>query len=235
MTMKNIENEILILDHSLDKNLIMTTSYSSSSDDALINSNNDMGRLNCEKVKAQKEHSLEDAKRIHEDLEFQLMELEAKYETELEDIQNRLIKEQDSLLSAFKQRQSNLNEYDQQQTQMLMQVKAETECLELERQKLIEKFKKQRAQLQLVEQKLAKLQEEQKLQNEPSSDEAPPLKKSPTIEFAPHQNHHQTNAANQENQRTPSPASSSVSISSSANTSSDTTPPIQPKSAQIVF
>ena len=70
------------------------------------------------------------------------MELEAKYESELEDIQNRLIKEQDNLLNAFKQRQINLNDYDHQQTQMLMQVKAETECLEIERQKLIEQFKK---------------------------------------------------------------------------------------------
>ena len=144
MTMKNIENEILILDHSLDKNIRITSPYTSlsSSEQQMCLDSNDSSRVHCEKIKAQKEHSLEDAKRMHEDLEFQLMELEAKYETELEDIQNRLIKEQDSLLNAFKQRQSNLNEYDQHQTQMLMQVKAETECLETERQKLIEKFKK---------------------------------------------------------------------------------------------
>jgi hypothetical protein len=143
MTMKNIENEILILDHSLDKNMRISNPYGLSSNEQQICLDvNDANRAHCEKVKAQKEHSLEDAKRMHEDLEFQLMELEAKYETELEDIQNRLIKEQDSLLNAFKQRQSNLNEYDQHQTQMLMQVKAETECLEMERQKLIEKFKK---------------------------------------------------------------------------------------------
>ena len=141
--MKNIENEILILDHSLDKNIRITSPYSvSGNDQQTCLDANDASRAHCEKIKAQKEHSLEDAKRMHEDLEFQLMELEAKYETELEDIQNRLIKEQDSLLNAFKQRQSNLNEYDQHQTQMLMQVKAETECLEIERQKLIEKFKK---------------------------------------------------------------------------------------------
>lgn len=48
---------------------------------------------------------LEEAKHKHEDLEFQLMELEAKYESELEDIQNRLIIEQDNLLSVFRQRQ----------------------------------------------------------------------------------------------------------------------------------
>ena len=137
MTMKNIENEILILDHSLDKNVLAAHSFGLGSSEQ-----SESGRVHCEKLKAQKEHSLEDAKRMHEDLEFQLMELEAKYETELEDIQNRLIKEQDSLLNAFKQRQSSLNEYDQHQTQMLMQVKAETECLEMERQKLIDTFKK---------------------------------------------------------------------------------------------
>ena len=124
MTMKNVENEILILDANLE------------------NTNSISNNLDYENLKSQKQQCLDDAKRTHEDLEFQLMELEAKYESELEDIQNRLIKEQDNLLNAFKQRQLNLNEYDQQQTQMLMQVKAETECLEIERQKLIEQFKK---------------------------------------------------------------------------------------------
>ena len=33
------------------------------------------------------------------------MELEAKYESELEDIQNRLVIEQDNLFNVFKQRQ----------------------------------------------------------------------------------------------------------------------------------
>lgn len=121
MTIKNVENEILILDTNLDANL---------------------SGLDIETLKTQKQRLLDESKHQHEDLEFQLMELEAKYESELEDIQNRLIKEQDNLLNAFKQRQVNLNDYDQQQTQMLMQVKAETECLEIERQKLIEQFKK---------------------------------------------------------------------------------------------
>ena len=133
MTIKNVENEILILDTNLDNN---------SGNYRHIQSQAQGSVIDYETFKAQKQHSLDESKRTHEDLEFQLMELEAKYESELEDIQNRLIKEQDNLLNAFKQRQVNLNEYDQQQTQMLMQVKAETECLELERQKLIEQFKK---------------------------------------------------------------------------------------------
>lgn len=51
------------------------------------------------------------------------MELEAKYEAELEDIQSRLIKERDHLLQAFKARKLSLNEYDLQQSEMLAQVK----------------------------------------------------------------------------------------------------------------
>lgn len=51
------------------------------------------------------------------------MELEAKYETELEDIQSRLINERDHVLQAFKTRQLSLNEYDVQQSQMLADVK----------------------------------------------------------------------------------------------------------------
>lgn len=127
MTIKNVENEILILDTNLDASNYQQTSSSC---------------IDLDSLKLQKQRNLDESKRQHEDLEFQLMELEAKYESELEDIQNRLIKEQDNLLNAFKQRQVNLNDYDQQQTQMLMQVKAETECLEIERQKLIEQFKK---------------------------------------------------------------------------------------------
>lgn len=127
MTIKNVENEILILDTNLDASNYQQTSSSC---------------MDLDSLKLQKQRNLDESKRQHEDLEFQLMELEAKYESELEDIQNRLIKEQDNLLNAFKQRQVNLNDYDQQQTQMLMQVKAETECLEIERQKLIEQFKK---------------------------------------------------------------------------------------------
>ena len=127
MTIKNVENEILILDTTLDSNLMMASGHGGPGGAADV--------VQWQTLKLQKEHTLEEAKRTHEDLEFQLMELEAKYETELEDIQNRLIKEQDNLLNAFKQRQANLNDYDQQQTQMLMQVKAETERLEMERQK----------------------------------------------------------------------------------------------------
>ena len=127
MTIKNVENEILILDTNLDASNYQQTSSRC---------------MDLDSLKLQKQRNLDESKRQHEDLEFQLMELEAKYESELEDIQNRLIKEQDNLLNAFKQRQVNLNDYDQQQTQMLMQVKAETECLEIERQKLIEQFKK---------------------------------------------------------------------------------------------
>ncbi len=130
MNMKNIENEILILDTTLDNKYLLTSN---------INLN---GRSQWESIKCQKEHSLEEAKRLHEDLEFQLMELEAKYETELEDIQNRLIKEQDIILNTFKQRQVTLSEYDEQTSQLLLQVKNETECLEIERQNLIEQFKK---------------------------------------------------------------------------------------------
>lgn len=167
MTIKNVENEILILETTLDSNIMMAANgrNSSSIDASLVKWKN---------LKMQKERTLEEAKRSHEDLEFQLMELEAKYETELEDIQNRLIKEQDNLLNAFKQRQASLNDYDQQQTQLLMKVKDETEHLEMERQKLIEQFKKQRAQLQVIEKKMQTLEEQSKLNElsvEPSSGE----------------------------------------------------------------
>ncbi len=53
----------------------------------------------------------------------------------------------------------NLKDFDHQQTQMLQQVKEETEYLENERQKLIEQFKKEKNQLQIIEKKLIKLEQ----------------------------------------------------------------------------
>jgi len=136
--MKNVENEILILDSSLESQLGTEAGLSYAE------------KQHIDSLKYQRQHALEESKRSHEDLEFQLMELEAKYESELEDIQNRLIREQDKLLGAFKQRQANLADYDQQQTVMLMAVKAQTECLEAERQKLIDQFKKVKFKLKIL-------------------------------------------------------------------------------------
>ncbi len=53
----------------------------------------------------------------------------------------------------------NLKEYDKQQTLMLEQVKEETEYLEQERQKLIDLFKKEKLQLELIEKKIHKLEQ----------------------------------------------------------------------------
>jgi hypothetical protein len=196
MTIKNIENEILILDTTLDKNYLL---LSSANNFHHANTN----RMHMESLKAQKEHSLEEAKHIHEDLEFQLMELEAKYETELEDIQNRLIKEQDHLLNVFKQRQASLSELDQQQTQMLLKCKTETDLLEIERLKLIDEFKKQREQLDFVEKKIKKLR-----------DCRSPLNNNEHIVLDSEQK-----TVSNDNQ-TPSPASSSISLSSNSNSNS---------------
>lgn len=135
ITIKNIESEIHILDNSLDTKLNFPMSSMSSTSTGILSSssstspttttilNTSAALDSWELMKAQKEQALDEAKRVHEDLEFQLMELEAKYETELEDIQSRLISERDHLLQAFKMRQVSLNEYDVQQSQMLAQVK----------------------------------------------------------------------------------------------------------------
>ncbi|CAF0719812.1 unnamed protein product [Brachionus calyciflorus] len=185
MTIKNIENEILILDTTLDTNFFLSTGNCLD--------------LDWENLKNQKEHALEEARRAHEDLEFQLMELEAKYETELEDIQTRLIKEQEILIESFKQKQHNLTTFDHEQQKIILQIKSETEILELERLNLIEQFKKHRNQLESIEKKLQKIGDYQSLD---------------------------VNLDNQENvsqEDSPSPASSSVSLSSATN-SSETNP-----------
>ncbi len=53
----------------------------------------------------------------------------------------------------------NLKGFDHQQAQILEQVKEETEYLEQERQKLIDLFKKEKTQLELIEKKIQKLEQ----------------------------------------------------------------------------
>lgn len=182
MTIKNIENEILILDTTLDADFRL--------------SGLDSNRFDWENIKTQKEHALEEAQRAHEDLEFQLMELEAKYETELEDIQTRLINEQEILIESFKYKNC-LSGADQEQQKLINKLKSETEILEFEKKKLIDQFEKQRLQLESIEKKLHKIGEN-KNKNE--------------------------NLDENEND-SPSPASSSASLSSATN-SSETSPSI---------
>jgi hypothetical protein len=195
MSIKNIENEILILDTSLDK--AAAGHYNHYNPHHHHHHHHHF--TNQQHMRAQKTHALDEARHAHEDLEFQLMEIEAKYETELEDIQNRLIAEQDHLLSMFEQRQASLNDYDSQQTAMLLRVKSETEALEDDRCKLIEEFKKQRDHLQMVEKRINQLMAEDQLINERN-------------------NGNETASQEQQNQQdTPSPASSSVSLTSTTN------------------
>ena len=180
MTIKNIENEILILDTNLPP-----------------------PKHNHGLSRGVKERALDDARHMHEDLEFQLMEIEAKYETELEEIQNRLIREQDALLHAFGRRQASLDEYDQKQTEMLLRVKAVTELLESERLKFLAEFKRQRESLAHVEAKISQL--------------------AASIEL-------QSNLTDKLNE-TPSPASSSASLSSNSNSTTETTSSPPPPSS----
>jgi hypothetical protein len=186
MTVKNIENEILILDTNLDKKTCRQTAGFSHAAARLFNAQN----MEC--LRAQREHALDEAKHIHEDLEFQLMEIEAKYETELEDIQNRLIKEQDNLLGIFKQRQASLGEFDRRQTEMLLSVKRETETLEAERVKLADEFKKQRAHLGSVEKRILKLMSDD--DDDERADERTPSPASSSVSLSSTTNSNETSA-----------------------------------------
>ena len=84
--------------------------------------------------------------------------------------------------------------------------------------------------MQQVEKKLIKLEEEKKQNGEngvnDSSQISQAMKRSPVkLDFSLEESGNNTDKNENLLQRTPSPASSSVSISSSANTSSETTPP----------
>ncbi|XP_060081466.1 uncharacterized protein LOC132560804 [Ylistrum balloti] len=111
---------------------------------------------------------LDNQRRLFEDLEFQQLESEAKFEEEKEQIQRKLMKGQNELLEKYRSREGRLQQIDNQQKEMLSNVKRDMETMERRRQQLVDEFRKDKKQLAGV---MKKIQEISQFLSVPVSDE----------------------------------------------------------------
>jgi len=94
-----------------------------------------------------------------EDLEFQLMELETRYEAELEQAEEHFQAQRILVTQNAKMRQNTLNDLDNQQQMILHQVTMEKDKLEREKQKLKVLFKQKKLEATELEEKMKKIVE----------------------------------------------------------------------------
>ncbi|CAG5125276.1 unnamed protein product, partial [Candidula unifasciata] len=107
------------------------------------------------KVRLQQE--LERQRRIFDDLEFQQLEAEARFETEKEQTGNRLMAQQAELLQKYREREERLQQIDIQQKKMLGSVKSSLENYKLQRQQLNEACKKEKSKVAHCDKKIVEI------------------------------------------------------------------------------
>lgn len=105
----------------------------------------------------QKEQEILDNQRLYFDnLEFEKLESESKYDQDKATIRENILLSQNALLDKYRSRQTRLHQIDKQR-EMLQEVKVNVETLERNRQKLVEEFRKEKARLIHVERKIQEL------------------------------------------------------------------------------
>ncbi|XP_074653729.1 uncharacterized protein LOC141907874 isoform X2 [Tubulanus polymorphus] len=100
---------------------------------------------------------LEVQKKIFDDLEFQQLEMETRFEEDRERVAAELLKEQSDLLDRYRIREDRLQQIDEQQKEMLAQAKLDIEGLEKKRQKLLEDFRREKMRLLSTERRIREL------------------------------------------------------------------------------
>uniref|UniRef100_A0A0B7ARV0 PH domain-containing protein n=2 Tax=Arion vulgaris TaxID=1028688 RepID=A0A0B7ARV0_9EUPU len=107
------------------------------------------------RVRLQQE--LERQRRIFDDLEFQQLEAEARFETEKEQVSGRLMSQQADLLQKYKEREERLQQIDIQQKQMLGSVKSSLENFKQQRQRLADSCKKEKSKVAHCDKKIVEI------------------------------------------------------------------------------
>ncbi|XP_059156985.1 mucin-2-like [Physella acuta] len=108
-------------------------------------------------VRQRLQQELERQRRIFDDLEFQQLEAEARFESEKEQINSRLMAQQAELLQKYKDREERLMQIDVQQKKMLGSVKASLESFKQQRQLLTESYKKEKSKVAHCDKKIAEI------------------------------------------------------------------------------
>lgn len=94
---------------------------------------------------------VEAQRKLYEDLEFQHLEDQTRFDEEREGMLQELMTVQNGLLDKYKERENRLQALDNQQTSMLADVRKNIDLLEQERHRLLDQFKKVRFRLLLVQ------------------------------------------------------------------------------------
>jgi len=159
---------------------------SSSSDSTMVVDEETAAR----RVRLQQE--LERQRRLYDDLEFQQLEAEARFDSEKEQLNSKLMNQQAELLRKYKDREDRLVEIDCQQKEMLSSVKTNLETFKLQRQQLTDTYKKERSKVTHCDKRIVELSKILSLP-EPTDgsmdDEEAPL---PPIHYSPHHGRHRT-------------------------------------------
>ncbi|ELU16802.1 hypothetical protein CAPTEDRAFT_225188 [Capitella teleta] len=124
----------------------------------------------------EQELELMDAQRkVYEDLEFQQLEVETRFEEDREAIQNELLVAHSQLLDKYKHTEERLFEIDHQQHSMLSGVKSSVATLENKRHTLLEDFRREKAELSVTERQIRELNRSLfSLPNSPNNDASSP-------------------------------------------------------------
>lgn len=109
-----------------------------------------------EKLKKNKEQ-LDSQRKVFDDLEFQQLESEARFEEDREQTQRRLLLDQNNLLGRYRNREESLQQITNQQRETVHSVKKEMERLESARHKSIDLFKQEKVKLDVVVGRIAEL------------------------------------------------------------------------------
>ncbi|XP_060573136.1 pleckstrin homology-like domain family B member 1 isoform X3 [Ruditapes philippinarum] len=96
-----------------------------------------------EKLQKNKE-MLDNQRKVFDDLEFQQLESEAKFEEDKEQSQRRLLADQNNLLDRYRTREESLQQISNQQREAILSVRRDMERFEADRQKSIDQFKQER-------------------------------------------------------------------------------------------
>lgn len=101
---------------------------------------------------------LDNQRKIFDDLEFQQLESEAKFEEDREQVQLRLMSDQEDLLTRYHTRQEGLQDISNQQRDMVAGVKHEMDRMEKERQKSIDEYRQEKLKLVEIQGKISQLE-----------------------------------------------------------------------------
>lgn len=139
-----IENERIKLDES-EQRYEITRQRCQSTFGAVLKGGENRGMMT--EVVVREREELENQRRMFEDLEFHLLEMETRKETEREPLQRKLTAELNQLTQNYNMTKETLKQLAEQKHSLVIQVKSDFIDLEKERLMLLEDFRKEKRKI----------------------------------------------------------------------------------------